>query len=80
MARSAEGSFINNALSGYIQRHKDIIRASSIHNPAVDELSKGDSFKLEERHNVTYGGTSRSLNQAKDIFGRVNGGTLQSCL
>jgi hypothetical protein len=56
MARSAEGSFINNALSGYIQRHKDIIRASSIHNPAVDELSKGDSFKLEERHKVTYGG------------------------
>lgn len=29
---------------------------------------------------MTYGGTSRSLNQAKDIFGKVNGGTLQSCL
>lgn len=83
-----ERDFVNNAMSGYITRHKDTALKNSIHTPKhngnlfqpEDTSSQDESHRSVDRLNLTYGGTSRTLNEARDLFGKINGGTLQSCL
>lgn len=75
-------------MSGYITRHKDTALKNSIHTPKhnsnpiqpADSSSQAESHRSVDRLNLTYGGTSRTLNEGRDIFGKINGGTLQSCL
>ena len=80
----------NNGLARYLRNRKKVVGSVSIHSPRLHdaEISEIDSKessrmvssvgKLEPLN--TYGGTSKKLNEYQDIFSKVNGGSMASCL